>query len=73
MDIPARDLPLAEKIKECPEKCGRIYGYRRVHIWLHNEGIDVDPKTVLGVMQKYNLLSVNRRKKYRTYGNYLHR
>ena len=73
MDIPAKDLPLAEKIKECQEKCGRTYGYRRVHIWLHNEGIDVDPKTVLRVMQKYNLLSVIRRKKYRNYGNYLHR
>ena len=73
MDIPAKDLPLAEKIKECQEKCGRTYGYRRAHIWLHNEGIDVDPKTVLRVMQKYNLLSVIRRKKYRNYGNYLHR
>ena len=73
MDIPAKDLPLAEKIKECQEKCGKTYGYRRVHIWLHNEGIDVDPKTVLRVMQKYNLLSVIRRKKYRNYGNYLHR
>ena len=73
MDIPAKDLPLAEKIKECQEKCGRTYGYRRVHIWLHNEGIDVAPKTVLRVMQKYNLLSVIRRKKYRNYGNYLHR
>ena len=73
MDIPAKDLPLAAKIKECQEKCGRTYGYRRVHIWLHNEGFDVDPKTVLRVMQKYNLLSVIRRKKYRNYGNYLHR
>ena len=73
IDIPAKDLPLAEKIKECQEKCGRTYGYRRVHIWLHNEGIDIDPKTVLRVMQKYNLLSVIRRKKYRNYGNYLHR
>ena len=52
MDIPAKDLPLAAKIKECQEKCGRTYGYRRVHIWLHNEGFDVDPKTVLRVMQK---------------------
>ena len=73
MDIPAKDLPLAEKINECQEKCGRTYGYRRVHIWLHNQRIDVDPKTVLRVMQKYNLLSVIRRKKYRNYGNYLHR
>ncbi len=28
----AKDLPLAEKIRECQDKCGRTYGYRRVHI-----------------------------------------
>ena len=73
MDIPAKDLPLAEKIRECQEACGKTYGYRRVHIWLKRNGIHHNPKTVLRVMQKYNLLSVVRRKKYRNYGNYLHR
>ena len=34
MDVPDRDLPLAEKIRECQEKCGKTYGYRRVQIWL---------------------------------------
>ncbi len=32
-----------------------------------------DPKTILRVMQKYNLLSVVRRKKYRNYGTGLHK
>ena len=73
MDIPAFDLPLAEKIKECQEECGRTYGYRRVHIWLERHGIHRNPKTILRVMQKYGLLSVIRRKKYRNYGDYLHR
>ena len=73
MDIPAKDLPLAEKIQECQEKCGKTYGYRRVHIWLERHGIHHNPKTILRVMQKYNLLSVVRRKKYRNYGEYLHR
>lgn len=73
MGIPAWDLPLAEKIRECQEKCGRTYGYRRVHIWLERNGIYRNPKTVLRVMQKYGLLSVIRRKKYRNYGEYLHR
>ena len=73
LNIPARDLPLAEKIKECQEKCGRTYGYRRVHIWLERNGIYRNPKTVLRVMQKYGLLSVIRRKKYRNYGEYLHK
>ena len=73
MDIPAKDLPLAEKIKECQEQCGKTYGYRRVHIWLEKQNIHHNPKTVLGVMQKYNLLSVVRRKKYHNYGNHIHK
>lgn len=73
MDIPALDLPLAEKIRECQEQCGRTYGYRRVHIWLEKNGIYRNPKTVLRVMQKYGLLSAVRRKKYRNYGEYLHK
>ena len=73
MDIPAKDLPLAEKIRECQEKCGRTYGYRRVHMWLERENIHHNPKTILRVMQKYNLLSEVRRKKYRNYGEYIHR
>lgn len=73
MNMPAKDLPLAEKIQECQNKCGKTYGYRRVHIWLERQGIYHNPKTILRVMQKYNLLSVVRRKKYRNYGKYLHR
>ncbi len=73
MDIPARDLSLAEKIRECQNECGKTYGYRRVHIWLERNGIYCNPKTVLRVMQKYGLLSVVRRKKYRNYGDYLHK
>ena len=73
MDIPAWDLSLAKKIRECQEECGRTYGYRRVHIWLERQNIYRNPKTVLRVMQKYGLLSVIRRKKYRNYGEYLHK
>lgn len=73
MDVPAKDLPLAEKIRECQDHCGQTYGYRRVHIWLERNGIHHNPKTILRVMQKYGLLSVVRRKKYRNYGNYIHK
>ena len=69
MDIPAWDLPLADKIRECQEHSHRTYGYRRVHIWLERQGIYRNPKTVLRVMQKYNLLSEVRRKKYHNYTN----
>ena len=50
MDTPARELSLAEKIRECQEYCHNTYGYRRVHIWLDKQGIHKDPKTVLRIM-----------------------
>ena len=73
MDIPPKDLPLAHKIQECQEQCGKTYGYRRVHIWLGRNGIHHNPKTILRVMNKYNLLSVVRRRKYYRYGEAVHR
>ena len=30
INIPAKDLPLAEMIRDCQEKCSKTYGYRRV-------------------------------------------
>ena len=73
MDIPAKDLPLAEKIQECQKEVFGTYGYRRVYLWLERQGIHHNPKTILRVMQKYNLLSVIRRKKYRNYGQGIHK
>ena len=49
IDVPAKDLPLAEKIKECQEKHSKTYGYRRVHILLEKQGIHHNPKTILRV------------------------
>ena len=73
MDIPSKDLPLAEKIRECQEKCGKTYGYRRVHIWLERQGIHRNPKTILRIMQKYGLLSVIRRRRFYKHGEHLHK
>jgi len=73
MEKPAKDLALVEKIRECQEKCGRTYGYRRVHIWLERNGTHKNPKTILRVMQKYNLLSVIRRRRFYKYGEHLHK
>ena len=64
---------MANKIAECQAESHRTYGYRRVHIWLQREKIYCNPKTVLRVMQKYNLLSVVRRKKFHYCSQYLHR
>ena len=73
MEIPAKDFPLAEKIRECQAACKRTYGYRRVQIWLERQGIHHNPKTILRVMNKYSLLSVIRRRRYVKYGEALHR
>ena len=72
-EAPAKDLSLAEKIRECQNKCGKTYGYRRVHMWLERNGIHKNPKTILRVMQKYNLLSVIRRRRFYRYGNHVHK
>ena len=73
MEFPDRDLPLAEQIQICQQEVKQTYGYRRVHIWLERKGIYRNPKTILRIMQKYNLLSAVRRKKYQHYGDALHR
>ena len=72
-DRPARDIKLANMIRECQSNCGRTYGYRRVHIWLERQGIYHNPKTILRVMQKYNLLSKVRRKKFNYVSQVLHK
>jgi transposase InsO family protein len=73
LDIPAKDLPLAELIRECQLETKQTYGYRRVNIWLERHGVHHNPKTVLRVMRKYNLLSAIRRRKYRNYSQALHK
>ena len=66
-------IDIVQKIKECQDKCDRTYGYHRVHIWLERQGIHRNPKIILRTIQKYTLLSSVRRKKYRNYGNALHK
>jgi transposase InsO family protein len=75
MSNPRKGKQLIDKIRECQEKSNKTYGYRRVHIWLERyHGITLNPKTVLRIMNQYNLLSeIRRRKKYRRMGQQLHR
>lgn len=75
MASPCKDKELVDKIRECQEKSNRTYGYRRVQIWLkRNHGIVLNPKTVLRIMNQYNLLSqIRRRRKYRQMGQQFHR
>lgn len=73
LDIPAKDLLLAQMIQVCQKQSRNTYGYRRVHIWLERQGMHKNPKTILRIMRIYNLLSVVRRRKYKRYGDALHR
>lgn len=73
-DSQDKDLPLAQLIRECQSKRGKIHGYRYIHVWLAiKKQVHCNPKTVLRVMRKYNLLSEIRRKKYQMCGQQLHR
>lgn len=72
IDTEPKDMQLSELIKECQRKCGKTYGYRRVCIWLERRGIHKNPKTILKIMQKYNLLSEIRKPAYKKYGERIH-
>ena len=73
MDEPEKDLELSEMIRECQVETKQTYGYRRVAIWLERHGVHHNSKTILRVMNKYNLLSVVRRRRYCNYSQALHR
>ena len=72
---PAHDAELAGIIREQQEKCDRTYGYRRMWKWLKTaKKIHRDPKTILRIMKKYELLSeIRRRRKWRQMGQQLHK
>jgi len=69
-----RDAPLAEEIRKQQEKCFKTYGYRRMWLALKNKGIHHNPKTILRVMKKYELLAeIRRRRKWVSMGQQVHR
>ena len=69
-----RDFELAEKISLQQKRCFQTYGYRRMHIWLEQQGVHHNPKTILRIMKKYGLLSeIRRRRKWQNLGQQVHR
>lgn len=71
---PDKDLPLAQLIRECQDKRGKIHGYRYVQLWLaRKKQVYRNPKTVLRIMRKYDLLAEVRRRKYHPCGEQMHR
>ena len=75
MDQPAHDTALAAIIREQQDKCDKTYGYRRMWKWLKKvKKIHKNPKTILRIMKKYELLSeIRRRRKWRQMGQQLHK
>jgi len=75
LNQPAHDAALADIIREQQEKCDKTYGYRRMWKWLGNvRKIHRNPKTILRIMKKYELLSeIRRRRKWRQMGQQLHK
>ena len=75
LDKPAHNSTLVEIIREQQEKCDKTYGYRRMWKWLKKaKKIHRNPKTILRIMKKYELLSeIRRRRKWRQMGQQLHK
>ena len=73
--MPARDANLAEMIRDQQQKCHQTYGYRRMWLWLKNQkNIHKNPKTILRIMKKCDLLSeIRRRRKWVQMGQQLHK
>jgi transposase InsO family protein len=70
-----RDAALAKLIGEQQAHCGHTYGYRRIWLWLKTvRKIQRNPKTILRIMKKYELLAeVRRHKRWRQMGQQIHR
>ena len=75
LDQVSKEAELANLIQGLQDRVWKTYGYRRVCLWLKNEkSIHRNPKTILRIMKKYDLLSqVYRRRRYRQMGRELHR
>ena len=75
LDQPAHDAVVADIIREQQKKCDKTYGYCRMWKWLEKaKKIRRNPKTILRIMKKYELLSeIRRRRKWRQMGQQLHK
>ena len=75
LDQPAHDAALADIIREQQKQCDKTYGYRRMWKWLRKtKKIHRNPKTILRIMKKYELLSeIRRHRKWKQMGQQLHK
>ena len=69
-----KDSELAAIIRDHQNRCFKTYGYRRMWLWLKSQGIYRNPKTVLRIMKKYDLLAeIRRRRKWVQMGQQIHK
>ena len=69
-----QDAALAEVIATQRERSFRTCGYWRMWLWLKKQDIFCNPKTVLRIMKKYDLLSeIRRRRKWQQMGQQAHK
>ena len=67
-DKDLKNQDIIEKIKEIFHENKKRYGYRRITLELKNQGININHKKVLRIMNKFNLQSITRkRRKYSSY------
>jgi transposase InsO family protein len=82
LEQPDPDRERMNWVQEAYEKSHRTYGYRRIALWLRRQGICLNHKAVLRIMNKLNIRSVARKRKvfrqvakaeiYSHYENLLH-
>ncbi len=71
---PEPDAELGELVRTQQAHVHQTYGYRRMWLWLESQGIHRNPKTVLRVMKKYDVLSeIRRPRKWVQMGQQLHK
>ena len=71
---PEKDAALASTMALQQEKCDKTYGYRRMWLWLKAQNVHRNPKTILRIMKKYDLLSeIRLRRKWVHMGQQIHK
>lgn len=69
-----KDADLAEMIRVQQERSFKTYGCRRMWMWLKKQGIHSNPKAILRIMKKYELLAdIRRRRKWVQMGQQTHK
>ena len=63
LDQPDPDQERMRWVQEAYEQSHRTYGYRRISLWLKRQGLCMNHKAVLRLMNKLNIHSVARKRK----------